>query len=73
MILRSAECREIEALPLRPRITLLVVNPGDDDDDETMSPDASESDRRRQALDQMVEIADEAGMYERTASPKRTR
>lgn len=28
---------------------------------------------RRAALDRMVEIADEAEMYERTASPKRTR
>ncbi|HQZ34285.1 MAG TPA: helix-turn-helix domain-containing protein [Ilumatobacteraceae bacterium] len=28
---------------------------------------------RRAALDRMVEIADEADMYERTASPKRTR
>ena len=28
---------------------------------------------RRGALDRMVEIADEADMYERTATPKRTR
>jgi excisionase family DNA binding protein len=28
---------------------------------------------RRAALDEMVEIAEEAGMYERTATPKRTR
>ena len=28
---------------------------------------------RRAALDRMVEIADESEMYERTASPKRTR
>lgn len=28
---------------------------------------------RRAALDRMVEIADEADMYERTATPKRTR
>lgn len=28
---------------------------------------------RRDALDRMVEIADEADMYERTATPKRTR
>lgn len=28
---------------------------------------------RRAALDRMVEIADRADMYERTASPKRTR
>jgi hypothetical protein len=52
---------------------LLVVNPDRDDDGETMSPDAAESNGRRQALDRMVEIADEAGMYEQTASPKRTR
>jgi excisionase family DNA binding protein len=29
--------------------------------------------RRREALDRMVEIADESGMYERTVEPKRTR
>lgn len=28
---------------------------------------------RRAALDQMVQIAEEAGMYERTAEPRRTR
>ena len=28
---------------------------------------------RRAALDQMVEIADEADLYERTSTPKRTR
>jgi len=61
------------ALPTWPGTTLLVVNPDRNDDGETMSPDASESDRRRKALDRMVEIADDAGMYERTASPKRTR
>ena len=48
----------------------LVVNI---DRHETRSPDASESDRRRRALDRMVEIAEEAGMHEQTASPKRTR
>ena len=48
------------------------MNPDRDDDGETMSPDVSESDRR-QAFDRMAEIDDEAGMYERTASPKRTR
>lgn len=31
------------------------------------------SDERRAALDRMVEIADDADMYERTATPKRTR
>lgn len=31
------------------------------------------STQRREALDRMVEIADESGMYERTAEPKRTR
>lgn len=31
------------------------------------------SDERQAALDRMVEIADEADMYERTATPKRTR
>lgn len=31
------------------------------------------SEERREALDRMVEIADEADMYERTATPKRTR
>jgi excisionase family DNA binding protein len=31
------------------------------------------STERRAALDRMVEIADEADMYERTATPKRTR
>ncbi len=31
------------------------------------------SGERRAALDRMVEIADEADMYERTATPKRTR
>jgi hypothetical protein len=31
------------------------------------------SEERRRALDRMVEIAEEAGMYERTALPKRTR
>ena len=31
------------------------------------------SDERRAALDRMVEIANDADMYERTASPKRTR
>ena len=31
------------------------------------------STQRRAAVDHMVEIADEAGMYERTAAPKRTR
>ena len=61
------------ALTIWPSTTLLVVNPDRNDDGETMSSDASESDRRRQALDRMVEIADEAGMYEQTASPKRTR
>ena len=61
------------ALPIWPSTTLLVVNPDLDDEGETIGPDASESDRRRQALDRMVEIADEAGMYEQTASPKRTR
>lgn len=49
------------------------MNPGDAEKGESTSPDVSESDRRRQALDRMVEIADEAGMYEQTASPKRTR
>jgi excisionase family DNA binding protein len=29
--------------------------------------------QRRDALDRMVEIADESGMYDRTAEPKRTR
>lgn len=29
--------------------------------------------QRRDSLDRMVEIADESGMYERTATPKRTR
>jgi hypothetical protein len=52
---------------------LLVVNPDRDDDGETMSPDAAGSNLRRRALDRMVEVADEAGMCERTASPKRTR
>jgi len=52
---------------------LLVVDPDRDNDGEATSTDASESDRHRQALDRMVEIADEAGMYEQTASPKRTR
>ena len=61
------------ALPTWPSTTLLVVNPDRDDDGETMSPDASESDLRRQALDRMVEVADDAGMYERNALPKRTR
>jgi len=56
-----------------PSTTLLVVNPDRDDDGDTTSTGASESDRRRQALNRMVEIADEAGMYEQTASPKRTR
>jgi len=45
------ECRETVASRPWPSTTLLVVN-------------ASELDRRRQALDRMVEIADEAGMYE---------
>ncbi|MEO6124266.1 MAG: hypothetical protein ABIR32_11200 [Ilumatobacteraceae bacterium] len=49
------------------------MNPDRDDDGETMSPDAAEWNLRRRALDRMVEVADEAGMYERTASPKRTR
>lgn len=31
------------------------------------------SSKRREALDQMVEIAEEGEMYERTATPKRTR
>ena len=31
------------------------------------------SEERRAALDRMVEIADQADMYERTATPKRTR
>ena len=31
------------------------------------------STQRRQALDRMVEIADESGMYERTATPRSTR
>lgn len=31
------------------------------------------SSQRRESLDRMVEIADESGMYERTATPKRTR
>ncbi|MGC1513523.1 MAG: hypothetical protein WA797_11475 [Acidimicrobiales bacterium] len=31
------------------------------------------SEQRRRALDRMVEIAEEAGMYDRTAVPKRTR
>ena len=61
------------ALPIWPSTTLLVVNPDRDDDGETLRPDASESERRRQALDRMVEIVNEAGMYEQTASPKRTR
>ena len=57
-------------MPMRtwPRTILPTVNPGDDEDGESASPDVSESDRRRKALDRMVEIADEAGMYDRTAS-----
>ena len=31
------------------------------------------STQRRESLDHMVEIADESGMYEQTATPKRTR
>ncbi len=31
------------------------------------------SSQRRESLDRMVEIADESGMYERAATPKRTR
>ena len=31
------------------------------------------SSQRRESLDRMVEIADESGMYERTATPERTR
>ena len=31
------------------------------------------SSQQRESLDRMVEIADESGMYERTARPKRTR
>ena len=31
------------------------------------------STQRRDSLDRMVEIADDGGMYERTATPKRTR
>ncbi|MEO1061942.1 MAG: hypothetical protein AAFZ07_11025 [Actinomycetota bacterium] len=49
----------------------------DPDDGQTSNeapaePDAQPS-RRRRALDEMVKIADESGMYERTATPKRTR
>ena len=60
-------------LPTLPSTTLLVVNPGSDDNGEATSPDVSEPDRRREALDRMVGIADAGGMYERTASTKRTR
>ncbi len=34
---------------------------------------SSRSTQRREALDRMVEIAEQSGMYERTATPKRTR
>ena len=37
------------------------------------SDEEARSEERRGALDRMVEIAEEAGMYERTALPKRTR
>lgn len=68
----ASSAGEIVALRIWPSTTLRFVNPGDDDGEATSAGD-SEPDRRRQALDRMVEIADEAGMYERTASPKRTR
>lgn len=34
---------------------------------------ANDRSKRRQALDRMVEIAEESGMYDLTATPKRTR
>lgn len=45
----------------------VAAGPAEGGVEEEASPD------RRAALDQMVAIADEAGMYERAASPKRTR
>jgi hypothetical protein len=72
MVLRLRRMPEIVALRIRPSTTLLVVNADRDDVGETTGPDASESDRRRQALDQMVDIAHDAGIWG-NASPKRTR
>ncbi len=41
--------------------------------DDVLAYREKQSARAREALDQMVEIADESGMYELTAEPKRTR
>jgi hypothetical protein len=65
---KPAQCSRGEDAPSSSRGVIAGVRPAD-----VLAYRERSSAERRAALDRMVEIADEADMYERTATPKRTR